>query len=80
MLLFANDKTMKHLCIHMELSLRSVPPLLSFLMVALVDRHFLPAMTAARLRCSSSNVSSSKTFFFINSVYTNNVLNARVHE
>ena len=27
-----------------------------------------------------ANVSGSKTYFFINSVYTNNVLNARVHE
>ena len=28
---------------------------------------------------ASANVSSSKMFFLVNSVYTNNVLNARVH-
>ena len=28
---------------------------------------------------ATANVSSSKTFFFVNYVYTNNVLNARVH-
>ena len=32
-----------------------------------------------RTRDAAANVSSSKTFFFINSVYTNSVLNARVH-
>ena len=28
---------------------------------------------------ATANVSCSKTFFLVNSVYTNNVLNARVH-
>ena len=32
-----------------------------------------------RVEQASANVSCSKTLFLVNSVYTNNVLNARVH-
>ena len=38
-----------------------------------------PLAGRQRAEQASANMSCSKTFFLVNSVYTNNVLNARVH-
>ena len=43
-----------------------------------IPKYVLAAMTAARKQ-TTAKVSCSKTFFLVNSVYTNNVVNACVH-
>ena len=44
--------------------------------VAYRDRYFSAAMMAEQ---ATVEVSCSKTFFSVNSVYSNNVLNAHIH-
>ena len=54
--------------------LRSGPPLLSFLI-----GHTRGSTLFVCAGDTAANVSCSKTFFLVNSVYTNNVLNACVY-
>ena len=60
----------------MELSFRSGPHLLSSMLCRI--RGFSTGKMAASGK-TTGKVSFSKTFFLVNSVYTNDVLNSHVH-
>ena len=61
----------------MELSFRSIPPVIHVKLHSEINTSLLAGQLRAEQ--ATANVSCSKMFFLVNSVYTNNVLNAGVH-